>query len=230
MKILIIGLGTFGISLLEELKKDGTSEIVILDKEQKLIENYKEGTAYSLVGDSTNIETLQKLPTDIDVAVCCIGSDMSASLITCLNLKELQMNKIIARSNSYHHSQILNAIGIDKDDIIFPEKEIGIRLGKRLLHRHVFNNIVLAGNHILVEVKVKNNFVGLKLKDLHLRERFKINVVAIKYKEKEITEDGENSYVEKILDVPDPDYVFTPDTTLVVVGEESAIERFKEEF
>ncbi len=229
MKILIIGLGTFGLSVLQELKTDGTSEIVILDKDQKLIDMNKEETALAVVGDSMNIETLQKLPTDIDVAICCIGSDMSASLITCLNLKELQMNKIIARSSSYYHSQILNAIGIDKDDIIFPEQEIGIRLGRRLIHRHVFNNIILAGNHILAEIKVKNSFVGMKLKDLHLRERFKINVVAIKYREKDLSKDGENKYVEKILDVPDPDYLFTPDTTLVVVGEENAIERFKEE-
>lgn len=229
MKILIIGLGTFGKSLLEELKRDGTSEIVILDKDEKLIEMNKEETSFALVGDSMNIETLQKLPTDIDVAVCCIGNDMSASLITCLNLKELQMNKIIVRSSSSYHSQILNAIGIDKDDIIFPEQEVGIRLGKRLLHRHVFNNIILAGNHVLSEIKVKNSFVGLKLKDLRLRERFRINVVAIKYREKAISETGENIYIEKILDVPDPDYIFTPETTLVVVGEESAIERFKEE-
>lgn len=229
MKILIIGLGTFGRSLLDELKRDGTSEIVILDKDEKLIELNKEETSFAFVGDSMNLETLQKLPTDIDIAVCCIGNDMSASLITCLNLKELQMNKIIARSSSSYHSQILNAIGVDKDDIIFPEEEVGVRLGKRLLHRHVFNNIVLAGNHVLSEIKVKNQFVGLKLKDLHLRERFKINVVAIKYREKEISEDGDNIYVEKILDVPDPDYVFSPETTLVVVGEESAIERFKEE-
>ncbi len=229
MKILIIGLGTFGKSLLDELKRDGTSEIVILDKDEKLIELNKEETSFAVVGDSMNLETLQKLPTDIDIAVCCIGNDMSASLITCLNLKELQMNKIIARSSSSYHSQILNAIGVDKDDIIFPEEEVGVRLGKRLLHRHVFNNIVLAGNHVLSEIKVKNQFVGLKLKDLHLRERFKINVVAIRYREKEISEDGDNIYVEKILDVPDPDYVFSPETTLVVVGEESAIERFKEE-
>lgn len=229
MKILIIGLGTFGKSLFDELKKDGTSEIVILDKDENLIEINKEGTSLAIAGNSMNIETLQRLPTDIDVAIFCIGSDMSASLITCLNLKELQMNRIIARSSSSYHSQILKAIGIDKDDIIFPEEEIGIRLGRRLLHRHVFNNIILAGNHVLSEIKIKNQFVGMKLKDLHLRERFKINVVAIKYKEKEISDDGENTYIERILDVPDPDYIFTPETTLVVVGEEIAIERFKEE-
>ncbi|MFN3410569.1 MAG: potassium channel family protein [Exilispira sp.] len=229
MKILIIGLGTFGLSLLEELKRDGTSEIVILDKDENLVELNKEGTSFAVIGNSMNMETIQRLPTDIDVAICCIGSDMASSLITCINLKEFQMNRIIARSSSAYHSQILKAIGIDKDDIIFPEEEVGIRLGKRLLHRHVFNNIILAGNHVLSEIKIKNQFVGMKLKDLHLRERFKINVVAIKYREKEISDDGENIYVEKILDVPDPDYIFTPDTTLVVVGEESAIERFKEE-
>lgn len=229
MKILIIGLGTFGVSLLEELKRDGTSEIVILDKDENLVEFNKEGTSFAVIGNSMNMETIQRLPTDIDVAICCIGSDMASSLITCINLKEFQMNRIIARSSSAYHSQILKAIGIDKDDIIFPEEEVGIRLGKRLLHRHVFNNIILAGNHVLSEIKIKNQFVGMKLKDLHLRERFKINVVAIKYREKEISDDGENIYVEKILDVPDPDYIFTPDTTLVVVGEESAIERFKEE-
>lgn len=230
MKILIIGLGTFGKSLLQELKRDGTSEIVILDKDEKLIEINKEDTSFAVIGDSMNIETLQKLPTDIDIAICCIGNDMSASLITCLNLKELQMNKIIARSSSSHHSQILSAIGIDKEDIIFPEEEIGIRLGKRLVNRHVFNNVMLAGNHVLSEIKVRNQFVGLKLKDLQLRERFKINVIAIKYKEKDITDDGENKYTEKIIDVPDPNYELTNETTLVVVGEEDAIEKFKEEF
>lgn len=229
MKILIIGLGTFGKSLLEELKRDGTSEIVILDKDENLVESNKEGVSLALAGDSMNMQSLQQLPTDIDIAVVCIGTDMSASLITCLNLKELQTNRIIVRSSSIYHSKILEAIGIDKDDIIFPEEEVGRRLGKRLLNRHVFNNITLAGNHVLSEIKIKNQFVGMKLKDLHLRERFKINVVAIKYREKEISDDGENIYKERILDVPDPDYIFTPDTTLVVVGEESAIERFKEE-
>ena len=42
--------------------------------------------------------------------------------------------------------------------------------------------------------------------------------------------EGRNVYIEKIIDVPDPDYLFTEDTVLVIVGDEEAIERFKEDY
>jgi trk system potassium uptake protein TrkA len=231
MKVMIIGLGTFGVSMLESFKKDSEVDVIIVDKNEQLIEKYKEGVASASILDTMDKDALQSLPIDeVDVAICSIGENMSASLITCLHLKELQVNRIIARASSKYHAQILEAIGIPKEDIVFPEEEVGKRLAGKLVNRHIINNIVLAGNHVLAEIKVKQQYVGTKLKDLKLRERYKINVVAIKFKEKSVDNEGRNIYIEKIIDVPDPDYIFTEDTVLVIVGDEEAIERFKEDY
>jgi trk system potassium uptake protein TrkA len=82
------------------------------------------------------------------------------------------------------HQKILLRVGADK--VIFPEKESGTRLAKNLLTSGFAEMIELSDEVSMVELDVKDEWVGKNLIELSLRKKYSINVVAIK-NGKEIT-------------------------------------------
>jgi len=76
------------------------------------------------------------------------------------------------------HQKILLRVGADK--VIFPEKESGTRLAKNLLTSGFTEMIELSDKVAMVELDVKDEWVGKNLIELSLRKKYSINVVAIK--------------------------------------------------
>jgi len=76
------------------------------------------------------------------------------------------------------HQKILSRVGADK--VIFPEKESGIRLAKNLLTSGFSEMIELSDEVSMVELDVKNEWIGKSLVDLSLRKKYSVNVVAVR--------------------------------------------------
>ncbi len=227
MKVLVIGLGTFGYTLCETLISEGV-EVIALDNNQQNIDNISKEVSLAYLLDAKNQEGFNSLPiNEIDYAICCIGDDMQSSLLATLHLKEKGVNKVISRAISPHHAKILKATGAD--EIIFPEEDVGKRLAQKLANGHVFNYIPLSDNHLIVEVKPTEKLIGKTLEELNLRENYNINIVAIKQKIPSLSKTNENIFIEKVIDVPTPNHLLTDFDILVVVGSIQNIERFKEE-
>jgi len=227
MKVLVIGLGTFGNTLCETLVAEGV-EVIAVDNNIKNIESIEKDVSMAFLIDAKNQESIDSLPiAEIDYAICCIGDDMQSSLLATLHLKEKGISNVIARAISPHHAKILKAIGAD--EIIFPEEDLGKRLAQRLANGHVYNYIPLSDNHLIVELKPTEFIIGKTLEELKLRENYNINIVAIKQKIPSLTRDNENIFVEKIIDVPTPKHIVSDVDILVIVGSVPNIERFKEE-
>lgn len=68
-RILVIGLGRLGDSLVRHLHSEGT-EIIALDNDPQHIENIKDYAQIVLIGDSTDIDVLKELGAEhVDQAV-----------------------------------------------------------------------------------------------------------------------------------------------------------------
>ncbi len=221
----VIGLGAFGYSLAISLMEEG-GEVIAIDKDPKIVESIKDRVTIALVMDSTSEEGLVAAGVkDVDCAVVCIGVDMAASILTTLLLKKLGVPKIISRANTELHAEILNLIGVN--EVILPEVETGKRLARRLQAGHILNYIELSEDHILAEIKATNRIVGKTIRELDLRARFNVNIVAVKKRIPHVTESGENVFIEKIQDVPKPEDTIDEGDVLVVVGSVKDVESLK---
>lgn len=206
-QILIAGLGRFGQNLAVDLIKSG-AEVLGIDASEAAVAEVADLLTHSAVADTTESRVIKKLGVaDFDAVVCAIGSDLEASLMTALLLKEHGAKLLVAKSTSDLHGQILTKIGADR--IIYPERDAAARLTREFLTPSNFVELLpLTVQHSMFELKAPKNFSGLTLQQLHLRKRFGLNVIALRR--------GDDTIVS-----PGPDEVVRRDDLVIVVGDKA---------
>jgi len=217
----VFGLGVFGVAVARNLMMEGM-EVIAIDDNEKNIEMIKNDVTEAAILDSTKEDALRAIDIGrVDCAIVCIGENLEASVLTSLLLKKFEVPKIVARANSPAHRQILHLIGVD--EIISPEEEMGLRLARRVSSTHILHHLDISESHTISEVIVSQSFVGKSIRELDLRSRFGINIVGIKKKIPQVTDDGENVFEEKYVDFPAPEDVIDEGDVLVMVGSDRAV-------
>ncbi len=208
----IIGLGRFGYALAVELALSG-AEIIALDRDEEKIRNIREYTENAFIVKNLDIKTLSETGIqNCDVAIVCIGEHIDTSILTALSLVELGVPHIIAKANSTEHGKILEKLGAE---IVYPERDIAIRLAHRLEVSRVLDYIQLSEKLNISKLIAPESIVGKTVMEANLRGRFGVNIVAI--------ENGKKMN-ETIL----PDYVFKTGDILFISGRKDALNRLTE--
>lgn len=140
---------------------------------------------------------------NFDVVVVAIGQDIQASILTTLILKDMGVARIIVKAQNELHGKVLHKIGADK--IIYPERDMGLRLAHHLISPNILDFIELSEDHSIAEILATEGMIGKSLKGLNLRARFGCNVMAIKK--------GTAMNIS-----PNADDLIQPEDILVVVG------------
>ncbi|HNS05374.1 MAG TPA: TrkA family potassium uptake protein [Candidatus Saccharicenans sp.] len=210
MKFAIIGLGSFGSYLARTLYDKG-HEVMVIDKDKDKIEGAKDFSTQAVWMDSADKESLKALGVpDMDVVVVSLGPEMEPSILTVLYLHELGVSRIMAKALSSDHGKILEAIGAT--DVIYPERDMAIRLAQKLSSRNVLEYLPLAENISIQEIVPPESFIGKRLKDLNLTNRYHVQVIAIR-----------QLVPEKLIFIPGADFLIKDSDVLVVMGEEDNI-------
>jgi len=174
----VLGLGRYGRSVAEELVNNG-AEVLAVDIDQSNVNSAIETIPVCKCADITEPEAIKRLGiANIDVVIVAMASNLEASVMAITLCKEAGVETIVAKCGNEMHQKILSRVGADK--VIFPEKESGARLAKKLLTSGFSEMIELSNEVSMVEIDVKDDWVGKNLIELSLRKKYTINVVAIK--------------------------------------------------
>jgi len=177
-QFVIIGCGRFGSAVAQELTKLGR-EVMIIDVDQDVVQNMSNIVTYAVQADVTDANTVKSLGIgNFDTAIVTMGANIQGSMLATLLVKETGVKKVISKAQSKVHSQILYKIGADR--VIFPEREMGIRLAKNLVSKNVLEFIELSEDYSVIELRVTEDWVGKTLEELDMRKKYGVNVVAIK--------------------------------------------------
>ena len=84
----------------------------------------------------------------------------------------------VVKAASDVHAKILERIGADT--VIFPEKNMGERVAYSLVSGSVIDHIELSDDVSVIEIVVNRSLSGKTLRDLNLRNRMGLTIVAIK--------------------------------------------------
>jgi len=175
----IIGMGRFGTSLAQTLYSLG-NDVLAIDINEEKIAAVSDYVTHAVTGDATDEQTLKSLGiNNLDVAVITIGGEMQASILVCLLCIELGIKKVIAKAQSDLHARVLRKIGVDK--IVFPERDMGMRLARNLVSSNVLEFIELSSDHSLVEINVPEKWEDTSIMDLNIRAKYGVNIMAIKH-------------------------------------------------
>ncbi len=221
----VIGLGRFGFSVATALTEKG-QQVIAIDTDEELVHDVMDHVAKAVCLDATDEKAMRSIGIqNVDVAICGIGTHVEASILVTLLLKDLGVPVVICKADSMAHKKALEKIGATK--VILPERDMGIRLAGTLISVSdaVIDHIGISGSASIIELIAPKGFVGKTLRDLDIRAKFGVNVIAIKKKAGETVALAE----EKINVSPQADYVVDEDDVLVIFGENDKLEAIKEE-
>ena len=177
-QFVIIGLGRFGASIAKTLYSLG-NDVLVIDKDEDVVQEIADSVTHAVQLDATDENALRSLGIrNFDVAVVTIGNNIQASVMTTLLVKELGVKYIIAKGNSDLHAKVLYKIGADR--VILPEKDMGIRVAHNRVSTNILDYIELSEDYSVIEIQVLEEWIGKTLKELKLRSKYGINVMAIK--------------------------------------------------
>lgn len=174
----VIGLGRFGSAVATTLVELG-HEVIGLDASADVVRELADRGVQTLQLDVTDERALRAAGIHaVDVAVVSIGENLEASLIVVMLAKELGIATIVAKATTPLHGRILEKLGVSR--VIFPEREMAIRTAHSLVVTNLVDYIELSPDFCIVEVPAPREFVGKSVKDLQIRNRFGLNLIAIR--------------------------------------------------
>jgi len=183
----VFGLGKFGQAIADKLLDSG-ADVMVVDNNEDIIESYSAKATTAIVADLTDPAAIKALGiSNIECAVIAMGMSLEASIMCTMIAKESGVKWVVAKSGNERMGTVLTKVGAD--EIIYPEEESGIRTAKSLIASNFLEYFEISDDICLVEMLPKDKWVGKTLKELDLRKKYGINIVAIR-------DDGVKEYID----------------------------------
>ena len=208
----VIGLGRFGTALAISLAEAG-KDVVVVDCNEEKVKELRHYTEYAFVTDNLSKDPLQEIGIqNCDTVIGCIGEKIDTSILTTLNVVSLGVPHVKAKAISSDQGIVLSKIGAE---VVYPERDMALRLGKRLVTNNNFMDFIALNNEIEIQqIPASSKITGISVEDLNIRRKFGLNIIAI---ESDGTTETEIS----------PQYQIQKEDILVVIGKMENIQKFQ---
>ena len=174
----VLGLGRYGTAVAKELVKNG-ADVIAVDKNEQIVQDSSVYLPICKCADITDPEVISELGiSNADVVIVAMASSLEGSILAITLCKEAGVKTVIAKCANETHRKILKRVGADT--VVFPENESGTRLAKNLLTSGFTDILTLSDELSLVELAARDEWVGKSLKELNLRKKYTVNVVAFR--------------------------------------------------
>ena len=204
----VIGMGRFGAEVARRLCELGC-EVLAIDNNEELIQPMADEVTQAVVADARDQSVLRALGVkEFDCAVVAIGGSLADSVLATMNVKELGVKHIVCKAHDEVHRQVLMKLGADQ--VVIPEQENALRLARSLSSFNVLDYIELSDDYGIIDVPAPQSWVGKTLKELNVRAKLGVNILAVK-------QDG------KINVSPAADDVICQGDVMVVLGDTAAL-------
>ena len=208
----VIGLGQFGISIVEELVGNG-ADVIAIDSDEEAVKKVSGILPTVAVANSTDDEALKDLGIkDVDAAIVAYGSHIEASILTTVILKEMGVKSIIVRVDDAYYMPIMKKLGAT--EVIMPQKAAGVALANRLGNEDFKDFYKLDDKYSVVSIVINNAYVPTQLKDLSSKDKYGVSVVLVMRNGRSFVPGGNDSLL--------------PNDTIFVVGGTKEIRNFRE--
>ncbi len=209
--ILLIGLGRFGRHTAQKLQ-ELHHEVLAVDRDEQRVNDILPYVTNAQIGDSTNEKFIASLGVrNFDLCIVAIGDNFQSSLETTALLKENGAPFVVARAAREVHAKFLMRNGAD--DVVYPEKQMASWAAVRYSSDHIFDYVELTPEHSIFETAVPDSWVGKTVVELAVRQKYHINVLATKRK-------------EKLEPLPGPAHRFQSDETMFILGNNRDVQKF----
>ena len=218
----VIGLGRFGASVAKALSEKG-HQVLAIDISEPIVQDISDDVTQAVCLDATDEKALRTVGIEnVDVAIVGIGTNLEASILITLNLKEIGIKEIVCKAVSGDHKKVLEKIGATK--VIQPEKEMGARAANSLISSSVIEHIELSDESSMVELISPKEFIGKSLREIDVRAKFGVTVIAVKRKIPSASKKEE----EEIVNIsPQAEDIIKKGDILVVLGLNENIDKLK---
>ena len=208
----VFGLGRYGSAVAKELCANG-AEVLAVDIDEETVNDAVADIPYCKCADVTDPETIRQLGiSNIDVVIITMATNLEASVMATMLCKEAGVKTVIAKCASEMNCRILEKVGADR--VVFPENESGIRLAKNLVSSGFVDILDLSDDASMVELEIRPEWLNKSLKELNLRKKYSINIVAV-------IENG------KVTVNIDPEKPLQKGMTLIVIADTAKLAKFR---
>jgi len=208
--IIILGLGRLGSSMAKQLEANGC-KVMAVDSNPKKIRQIADYVTKAVCADVTDEDAMEELGVhNFDTAVIAIGHNAEATVLATIWVKEHGVKNVISKAFNDTQARILKKVGADQ--VIFPEREMGIRLANNLTMNNIIDAIELTDEYSIAKIPVLSEWTGKNLMELNLRHKYKINVIAV--------QKG-----NEIVMVPDAQEKITEDEVFVILGTNQMLQK-----
>jgi trk system potassium uptake protein TrkA len=213
-RAVVIGLGIFGYNIARTLFENGF-EVVAIDKNKDIIQKIRDHSTKAILADGTDQEIMDEIGVgEDDIAIISFGEDLAAATLITLHLKQMKVKNIIVKAPNEEHKLILEKVGAT--EVFIPEMDMAKKVAKSLVSPNMMDYIPLSEDYIISEMAPPNSFLGKTIRELGLRAKYSIEVIAVR-----------DVLSESVHMVPQADFVIKDGEILVVIGKEKDINKIK---
>lgn len=214
-RFVIVGLGNFGSSAARALFELG-HEVIAVDIDSEAVDAVAEFTTRAAVLDGSRREALKQIgASKADAGIVSTGQNLSATVLAAIAFRDLEIPEVYAKVTSDEHARVMQRLGAT--ETIFPEREAAQNLAARLASRQVIDYVSLGSGIAIQEMAVPDSWQGKSLRDLDVRSRHEISVIAV-----------HDVLADAFHLPPDPDALLKQSDTLLISGSATALEKASE--
>lgn len=211
----VIGTGSFGFYVAKALYEN-ENEVIAIDRNKERVQAIEPYCTSAIVQDVTDIKALKALGLDeMDAVIVSTGENIKPSILICFHLSRLGIKRIIVKAEDDDHGEILKQLGAT--EIIRPSMDMAEGLALRLTSPNILEFLPLAEDYTIAQVNAPPSFIGKSLRDLDLRRRYEVNIIAVK-----------ELVPGRFVMVPSPDFAVKDSDVLVMLGKKADLKEIKE--